>query len=129
MGGNCSFSLQYAKPEEIKKMRSEKSPDKIKSYVDEFKKDLNLIKTYETNHVNSFIFWDSPICKAFPDDITLTMIKKQMNEKSRILGLAIPFPNIDAMSYFYYILLIVVILSVGRFIFTKYYPTTAKIEL
>ena len=129
MGASCPFSLQYAKPEEIKKMRSEKSSDKIKSYIDEFKKDLNLIKKYETNHVTNFIFWDSPICKAFPDDITLTMIKKQMNEKSRILGLAIPFPGADSMTQFYYILLIVVILSVGRFIFTKYYPTTAKIEL
>jgi hypothetical protein len=129
MGGNCSFSLQYAKPEEIKKMQSETSPDKIKSYIDEFNKDLNLIKTYETNHVTSFIFWDSPICKAFPDDITLNMIKKQMNEKSKILGLAIPFPYIDSISYFYYILLIIIILAVGQFIFTKYYATNAKIEL
>jgi hypothetical protein len=52
-----------------------------------------------------------------------------MNEKSKILGLAIPFPYIDSISYFYYILLIIIILAVGQFIFTKYYATNAKIEL
>ena len=122
----CPSEIQYGRLEEISKMSAEWAtlPNEAKKIsTDLYNNDLNAIRVLEKKPTLPYVFpyefdneWPAVNCDklpTLPTGVTLPMVKKQLNEVSQIMGLAIPFPDYNyTMLYIILLLLLVVVVAV-----------------
>ena len=125
MGNSCPSEIQYGSPEQLSELSAKWATvpnDAKKMATDAFNIDLDTIRVFEKqptlpykfpySFTNSAPAVDCDKFPTLPAEVTLPMVKTQLNKRAQIMGLTIPFPDDEKKKDYNYTMLYIILLLI-----------------